>query len=187
MTLAVSGKDAGATRGGGLSGWLRRTAGSLEEYFCYLLLVVLVVTTSLQVFTRYVLNAPLSWTEELARILLIWITFIGAAVIAKRSGHISIDFVTNLLLSRARRWVLVAAHAASVAILLLLGVKGIALLRITGISASPALEIPWTHVYAAFPVGMFLMAARYAGALVRLLRRPVETEQGTRPAHKVAA
>ena len=186
MTLAVSGKDAGATRGKDLPGWLRRSAGSLEEYFCYLLLVVLVVTTSLQVFTRYVLNAPLSWTEELARILFIWITFIGAAVIAKRSGHISIDFVTNLLPPGARRWVLVVANAASVAILLLLGVKGVALLRITGISASPALGIPWAYVYAAFPVGMFLMAARYAGALVRLLRRPVETGQEASPAHKVA-
>ena len=187
MTLAVSGKDAGATRGRDLPGWLRRSLGSLEEYFCYFLLVVLVVTTSLQVFTRYVLNAPLSWTEELARILFIWITFIGAAVIAKRSGHISIDFVANLLPPGARRWVLVAAHAASVAILLLLGVKGVELLRITGISASPALGIPWAYVYAAFPVGMFLMAARYAGALVRLLRRPMETGQGTGPAHKVAA
>ena len=186
MTLAVSGQDAGATRGRDLPGWLRRSLGSLEEYFCYLLLVVLVVTTSLQVFTRYVLNAPLSWTEELARILFIWITFIGAAVIAKRSGHISIDFVTNLLPSRARRWVLVAAHAVSLAILLLLGVKGVALLRITGTSASPALGIPWAYVYAAFPVGMFLMAARYAGTLVRLLRRPVETRQGTSPAPRVA-
>ena len=184
--MPVSGKAAGATRGRDLPGWLRRSLGSFEEYFCYLLLVVLVVTTSLQVFTRYVLNAPLSWTEELARILFIWITFIGAAVIAKRSGHISIDFVTNLLPPGARRWVLVAAHAASVAILLLLGVKGVALLRITGISASPALGIPWAHVYAAFPVGMFLMAARYAGAMVRLLRRPAETGQEAKPAPKVA-
>ena len=59
MTLAVSGQDAGATRGRDVPGWLRRSLGSLEEYFCYLLLVVLVVTTSLQAFELWFICALL--------------------------------------------------------------------------------------------------------------------------------
>jgi TRAP-type transport system small permease protein len=172
VTSADRERGAAAPRGDPPPGALRRWAGQLEEALCSLLLVVLVITTSLQVFTRYVLNAPLSWTEELARMLFIWITFLGAAVIAKRGGHVSIDFLALLLPPGARRWMQAAAHAVSLTILVTLGVKGVLLLRITGISASPALGIPWAYVYAAFPLGMFLMAGRYALALLRLLRRP---------------
>jgi TRAP-type transport system small permease protein len=153
-----------------MPGRLRGYAGSLEEGVCYVLLAALVTTTSLQVFTRYVINAPLPWTEELAKMLFVWITFLGSAVIAKRGTHISIDFVTTLLPAGARRWVLVAGQVITVTILLLLGFKGVRLLEITGQSESPALNVPWVYVYAAFPLGMFLMAARYVCRLPALLR-----------------
>jgi len=143
--------------------------GLAEDVACYVLLVALVITTSLQVFTRYVINAPFTWTEELAKMLFIWITFLGSAIIAKRSAHISIDFVTQLLPSSPRRLVLAVGQTISVAVLLILGIKGVRLLQITGASESPALSVPWVYVYAAFPLGMFLMAARYAHGLVRLI------------------
>jgi TRAP-type C4-dicarboxylate transport system permease small subunit len=144
--------------------------GSAEEVACYVLLVGLVITTSLQVFTRYVINAPFTWTEELAKMLFIWITFLGSAIIAKRDAHISIDFVTRLLPAGPRRLMLIFGQTISVAVLLILGVKGVRLLQITGASESPALSVPWVYIYAAFPLGMFLMAARYAHGLVRLIR-----------------
>jgi TRAP-type C4-dicarboxylate transport system permease small subunit len=168
--VTVSTVQKPAARRVGALGRLCRLAGQAEELLCYALLAALVVTTSLQVFTRYVINAPFTWTEELARMLFIWIVFVGAAVIVKQSSHISIDFVTRLLPPGPRRVALIISHALSVAILLTLGAKAVQLLRITGHSASPALEIPWVCVYAAFPLGMFLMAARYTGALIRLVR-----------------
>lgn len=181
MSHAETRTDSEAARRVGNAGRFRRWMGSAEEAVCYLLLGALVVTTSLQVFTRYVINAPFTWTEELAKMLFVWITFLGAAVIAKRSAHIAIDFVTRLVPPGPRRVVLIAGQAISLAVLLTLGVKGLRLLQITGASESPALNIPWVYVYAAFPLGMFLMAARYAGSLVRLVRGtspPPATESG---------
>ena len=141
-----------------------------EEVVCYGLLVVLVVVTSLQVFTRYVLNAPLGWTEEAARMLFTWIIFIGAALIVKRGSHISIDILVKVLPPGPRRWLLVVSQLVTLAVVTILAVKGFQFLQITGISASPALGIRWACVYAAFPIGMSLMAVRYALALVGLLR-----------------
>ena len=153
------------------SGRLLALLGSAEETICYALLGALVITTSLQIFTRYVLNAPLTWTEELARMFFTWINFLGAALIVKRSSHISIDFAVNLLPAGLRRWVQVLAHLITLAVLLVLAVKGFQLLRITGASASPALGVPWVYVYLAFPVGVSLMTVRYWRELIRLVRQ----------------
>jgi TRAP-type C4-dicarboxylate transport system permease small subunit len=134
------------------------------------LLVALVVVTSLQVFTRYVLNAPLTWTEELARMLFTWIVFLGAALLLKRGSHITIDILARSLAPGPRRWLLVVSHLITLTVVGILAVKGFRLVQITGASESPALGIPWVYVYAAFPIGMSLMALRYARALVGLVR-----------------
>jgi TRAP-type C4-dicarboxylate transport system permease small subunit len=152
--------------------WLWRALDSAEEVICYALLIALVVVTSLQVFTRYVLNAPFTWTEELARMLFTWIVFLGAALLLKRSSHISIDILARSLAPEPRRWLLVLSHLITLSVVGILAVKGFRLLQITGASESPALGIPWVYVYAAFPVGMSLMALRYARALIGLVRAP---------------
>jgi TRAP-type C4-dicarboxylate transport system permease small subunit len=155
---------------GQMKGRLWSCLSHAEEAVCYGFLAVLVVVTSLQVFTRYVLNAPLTWTEEAARMLFTWIIFIGAALIAKQSSHISIDILVKVLPVKLRRPLCVASHLITLAVVTILAVKGFHLLQITGASESPALGIPWVYVYAAFPLGMSLMAARYACALIALLR-----------------
>jgi TRAP-type transport system small permease protein len=147
-----------------------RVLAFAEEAICYSFLVLLVVITSLQVFTRYVLNAPLSWTEEAARMIFTWIIFIGAALIVKRCSHISIDYLAKILPAAPRRWLLLASHAFTLAVVLILAIKGFHLLQITGASESPALGIRWVYVYAAFPIGMSLMAVRYLAALVAVWR-----------------
>jgi TRAP-type C4-dicarboxylate transport system permease small subunit len=141
-----------------------------EEAVCYSFLAALVVVASLQVFTRYVLNASLSWTEEAARMLFTWIVFIGAALIVKRGSHISIDILVKVLPPAPRRWLLIVSHMATLAVVAILAVKGFQLLQITGISESPALGIRWAYVYAAFPIGMSLIGVRYLFALIALLR-----------------
>jgi len=107
-----------------------------------------------------------------------WINFLGAALIVKRSSHISIDFATNLLPPGPRRWVLALAHTITLVILCILAVKGFQFLRTTGISASPALGVPWMYVYAAFPIGMSLMAVRYGRSLVLLFRSSKSLSSG---------
>ncbi|MFC3640775.1 TRAP transporter small permease [Aquibium oceanicum] len=56
----------------------------------------------LQFFTRYVLNNSFGWTEEIARFLLIGVTFIGAAMAVRKESHIAVELVYRYLPRRLR-------------------------------------------------------------------------------------
>jgi TRAP-type C4-dicarboxylate transport system permease small subunit len=88
----------------------------------------------------------------------------------KRSSHISIDILVKVLPPAPRRWLCVVSQLITLTVVTILAIKGFRLLQITGMSESPALGIRWAYVYAAFPIGMSIMAARYACGLIALLR-----------------
>ncbi|MGI6559038.1 MAG: TRAP transporter small permease [Limnochordia bacterium] len=67
------------------------------------LLAVLVTIVLAQVLFRYVLRIPVPWTEELARFLLVWVTFIGAAAVQADDRHLRIDWVMSKIGPRGNR------------------------------------------------------------------------------------
>lgn len=72
--------------------FFRRLVG-LVEWWAALFLVLMVVVVSLGVFFRYVLSAALVWYDEFASYLLVWLTFLGAAVASHRRRHIGFDLL----------------------------------------------------------------------------------------------
>ena len=65
------------------------------EYILAFLVVVMVVGCFWQIFTRFVLNNASSWTEELLRYALIWLTMLGVPYAYGKEQHISIGFITT--------------------------------------------------------------------------------------------
>ena len=68
------------------------------------LLVVLIIVVSLQVITRY-LPIPFSWTEEISRFLLIWLTLLGVVRVLALDQHISLNFIYDRLHKKCQ-WIL---------------------------------------------------------------------------------
>jgi TRAP-type C4-dicarboxylate transport system permease small subunit len=68
------------------------SAYGIEDWFGFAFFWVLAVIVFLQFFTRYVLNDSLAWTEEIARYLLICVTFIGAGMAVRKNTHIHVEF-----------------------------------------------------------------------------------------------
>ena len=77
-------------------------------------LVALVAVTFSQVVFRYVLQASLSWSEELARFLLMWLAALSTAYAMKTGAHFALHFVVDRTPAAAQRWIgsLVAAVTA---------------------------------------------------------------------------
>ena len=66
-------------------------------------LMMLVVTYS--VVNRYILNTPITWTDELSGYLVVALVMLGAADALRRGDHISVDLITSRLTKRSKRFV----------------------------------------------------------------------------------
>ncbi len=154
------------------------------EILVMIVVGVLVIDVIWQVFTRYVLNDPSSWTEELAIFLLIWVALLGAAVALGRGAHLGIDYFVNKLGIKDRLFVEVFVFlCVAVFSFLVMIIGGIDLVKTTLYlhQTSPALGIDMGYVYLAVPVsGGFMVLyslLELAARLSLLLKGPQAIEE----------
>ncbi len=135
---------------------------NLEQYFCAFLMVLMVFCLGSQVFFRFVLNASLTWSEELSRFAFIWLVYMGAVLGAKERIHIRVTAFHRLLPVAARGWVLPVADLLWVVINLTFAWQGALqvghLMRFSYIS--PAMQWNMALIYSVVPVGFLLMSFR---------------------------
>lgn len=138
-----------------------KIAGTIERILDAVLLAalaVMVASIAYQVFGRYVLNHSPSWTEEVARFLMAWITMLGSAAVIRSEGHIAVTVVAEALPPRLReavRWlrdVIIITTAGALAW------YGYGFALIGARRASPALEISMYWPFLAIPVGAAMIA-----------------------------
>jgi TRAP-type C4-dicarboxylate transport system permease small subunit len=68
-----------------------------EDWFAFAIFWVLALVIFYQFFTRYALNDSASWTEEIARYLLIATAFVGGAINVRKNNHVQVDFFYRLM------------------------------------------------------------------------------------------
>lgn len=164
---------------------LDRVLGTLVS----ILMAALVVDVVWQVVTRFLLPQPSSFTDELARFLLIWVGLLGAAYASGQRLHLAIDLVSGGLTPRRRQLLGVVIEsvvlAFAVGVLLVGGWKLVSLTLLLG-QSSAALGVPLGYVYSVLPLSGAIMAF-YAVVFIsehlRALRSPTEltAEQGPDP------
>jgi TRAP-type transport system small permease protein len=123
-----------------------------------------------QVIFRYALNDPLVWSDELARYLFVWASFLGWIIAARRRSHLSVDMVMTKLPPRAAAACRIAAALVALAFAAILAFYG---WRITARNldvATAALFFPMGVVYAIVPVAAFAVGV-YALADARAALR----------------
>jgi len=112
------------------------------------------------VFSRYVLGSPSSFTDELARYLMIWLGVLGAAYVSGRDGHVAIDVLPDRFAPPVRRRLKQAVRVIILAFAFFgLVVGGSRLVYVTLVleQYSPALRLPLAYVYLAIPISGLLI------------------------------
>jgi TRAP-type C4-dicarboxylate transport system permease small subunit len=74
-----------------------------ENWLAFAIFWVLALVIFYQFFTRYALNDSASWTEEIARYLLVCVVFVGAAINVRKNNHIQVDFIYRFLKPKVAR------------------------------------------------------------------------------------
>ncbi len=142
------------------------------ELLVIVVVVVLVMDVTWQVFTRFILKNPSTWSEELAVFMLIWVSLLGAAVALNRGAHLGIDYFVGKLPPGKRLYTEIFAFLCiSIFSLTVMVLGGIELVTCTlkFEQLSPALGIKVGYVYLAVPIsGFFLVLYSVIGMVERL-------------------
>lgn len=145
----------------------RLSSYSPEDWVAFIFFWVLAATVFLQFFSRYVLNDSIAWTEEIARYLLICVTFIGAATAVRRNSHIHVEFF-YLYLPHG------IARALSTAVdLLRIGFYGLCIwltwkvMLVMRTQQMVVIEWPLSIIYAVVLVGFVVMTLRAVQVAIR--------------------
>lgn len=129
------------------------------EHVIATLLLALIVSVSVNVVGRAVFNNSVPWADELARMLFIWLIFIGAAAAFARFEHIAVDILVRRLQPRAAHMLYLLQH---VIIIVLMGViiwgGFLVMSRASGQTA--ILNVPWNLVNVSF-----VLCACFIGAV----------------------
>ena len=162
--------DIEGRRGPALFRWMTR----LMEHLIAMILVALIGSVSANVIGRALLNRSLPWADELARMLFIWLVFIGAAAAFARYEHIAVDLLVRKLKLRAAYGLYLIQH------LIIAGLMGIMvwggyLVLSRSTSHTAILGVPWNLINASLIFcSLFILAVSLwrAWQCMRLLRNP---------------
>jgi TRAP-type C4-dicarboxylate transport system permease small subunit len=127
------------------------------------------------VFFRYALNNPLYWAEEAARLLLIWLSFIGAALAFQRGQHLAMDVVMRLMPDALRRRLQILVAGAGVAFCLAVIQQTIVLMASRWTRVSPVMSAPYLLFALPLAIGLGFGAIYLAAEIVRCTRQALRT------------
>jgi tripartite ATP-independent transporter DctM subunit len=162
----------GAQAGGGEGA--RRIVATIErglartvEVLASVLLVVEICVLFVGVVARYAVGSPLTWSDELASILFVWLTMLGAAVAFQRGQHMRMTALSSRAPPRIARVLEVAGIAVPLAFTLAIIHPSVEYALDERIVITPALEISNAWRAAALPTGLSLMIAFAACRIAR--------------------
>jgi TRAP-type C4-dicarboxylate transport system permease small subunit len=124
----------------------------------------------LQFWTRYVLNDSLGWTEEIARYLLILVTFVGAVTAMRKGTHIAVEALLIYLPKEAKHWTLVAVDGL---VALFCGAMAWYAYELGALAPGymVSIDIPKGYMYWAVALALLGLTVHAALRFVRRLRR----------------
>ncbi len=132
---------------------ISRGMAAVSNWVIGWLLLATVVANVIQVFTRYVMNDPVFWTEEAIRYITVWFTFIGIAAVSQADEHMDMNMFNEI-----RSPTFQAAHKLLMHVLaLVFGAivlwQGWRYTMLNGSQTSPAAGVRMVYIYSALPVG----------------------------------
>ncbi|HSP57169.1 MAG TPA: TRAP transporter small permease [Halomonas sp.] len=146
--------------------WMERLIG--------VILLALIVSVSANVIGRSLLNHSLPWADELARMLFIWMIFIGAAAAFVRYEHIAVDILVRKLSPRGAHMLYLLQHLIIAGLMgVMIWGGGVVVAKASGRTA--ILGVPWNLINASVVIcAVFILAVALwrAWQSLRLIRFP---------------
>ena len=122
-----------------------------------------------QVIMRYEFSRPLTWSEEAARFIFVYVSFIGISYAYRQKGHIRMEVVVNLFPQAVRRGLEVLINLGTIALFCYMIPFSFRFIGIQAGVKATATHIPMSIVYTALPLGMALSCVRLLISSLRIV------------------
>lgn len=120
---------------------------------CIVIMTVLVIDVSWQVLSRYLVGEPSLYTDELARFLMVWLTFLGGAYIFGSDSHLSVNSLRDMMPAKMQNAIFIFTYLLIGGFAVLVMILGSQRLILRTISQpSPSLGIPMGYFYSILPL-----------------------------------
>ncbi len=133
-------------------------------------LAVMVILIFAQIVSRLFIGSSFAWTEEVARYLMIWSTFLGASFAFQYGAHIGVEVLVMKLPGLLKNSVQLIASLACFGFFLIMIVKGWEITGRSMMQTSPALDIPMGYIYMIFPTSGILMSLNLIDVTIKSIR-----------------
>lgn len=157
---------------------LTKWIDTILSNFLIVLMAMMVLDVSWQVFTRFVLRNASSYTEELANFLLIWIGVLGASYALRTKAHLGIDILTHKVKGTRRKMVEIMVYSFVILFaLFIMVIGGLRLVELTFTlnQTSPALGVKMGYVYLVLPISGILIIYYSIGFIIKALKGEFDT------------
>jgi TRAP-type transport system small permease protein len=146
------------------------TLNKICMFFASIAFLLGFIVIVLQVIFRYTpFLRSLSWPEELARFLTIYMAMLGIIVVSYLDAHPRIDIIRDILPPKFSRFLLVIELIISVIFVIFLFDRGMYLFFNNLASRTPALKVPWAYAYFAIPLGCMLLGLQMILLIIKNL------------------
>jgi TRAP-type C4-dicarboxylate transport system permease small subunit len=139
---------------------LRRKVDKILANILIFIMSVMVINVLWQVFTRYIMGDPSSFTDELARYLMIWIGILGAAYVSGKNMHVAINVLPEKFSKSTQKRISIFVNLLIVVFVfsaLIIGGIRLVYISYTLGQHSPSLQIPLAVVYLVLPLSGLLI------------------------------
>ncbi|WP_020585421.1 TRAP transporter small permease [Desulfobacter curvatus] len=144
--------------------FLSRRLNDYIQFLVSIMGIIMTIVVVSQVFSRYALNHSLFWSEELARIILVWLTFFGSTVAYYHKLHPGVDTVFKRLPENLKQAMALMSYLAGMVLFTVMVIWGAKFAWFVKLQITPALNLPKWIVMAVVPVcGIIFLIHALAG------------------------
>ncbi|TFJ92210.1 TRAP transporter small permease [Lentibacillus salicampi] len=151
---------------------------SVVKYVVSVLFIALVVLVFMQVVTRFVINFPLAWSEEISRYIMIYIVFLGSALAVRKNEHIAIDFLLEVVNAKNKKRLNIVILLISAFFFAMLTYVSFQLTFLVTGQSTPTLQFSMAWAYASMPVGSLLMFLNGMAVLIETRKQRTDEVEG---------
>lgn len=128
---------------------------------CFIMFMVMIVVVFAQVMLRYFFHAPIAWSDELSRLMLVWVSFLGVTLVHfSKAGHPAVRALVQRFSSKTQKMIDIFINLILVIGFVVIFKASLQYTLANTRLVSAVLHYPNALKYAVVPLSMFLMAIK---------------------------